>query len=207
MFEGIRPHCRRDFSRLRHLHHHLCHCSFGQHRRLPRSSWRTCRFKNGVSHLTANSDLQAAGQSWSGSRTFLRSRAPLSQSATSTMFLPKPRTIPAGALKARLTKPVRSGWPVSSTRAQTVVVGRARLGGIPMGVIAVKSRTIERVIPADPANPLLFEQRIMQAGQVWYPNSAYKTAQAIFDFNQPRRTPPHHLCQLAWFLRRPTRHV
>jgi len=71
-----------------------------------------------------------------------------------------------------------SGW------AQTVVVGRARLGGIPMGVIAVETRTIERIVPADPANPASFEQRIMEAGQVWYPNSAYKTAQAIFDFNR-----------------------
>ncbi|KAH9975794.1 acetyl CoA carboxylase [Lactifluus volemus] len=71
-----------------------------------------------------------------------------------------------------------SGW------AQTVVVGRARLGGIPMGVIAVETRTIERVVPADPANPASFEQRIMEAGQVWYPNSAYKTAQAIFDLNR-----------------------
>jgi acetyl-CoA carboxylase / biotin carboxylase 1 len=24
----------------------------------------------------------------------------------------------------------------------------------------------------------------MEAGQVWYPNSAHKTAQAIFDFNK-----------------------
>lgn len=53
-----------------------------------------------------------------------------------------------------------------------------------MGVIAVETRTIERVVPADPANPTSFEQRIMEAGQVWYPNSAYKTAQAIFDFNR-----------------------
>jgi acetyl-CoA carboxylase carboxyltransferase component len=49
----------------------------------------------------------------------------------------------------------------------------------------VKSaRTIERIVPADPANPLSFEQKIMEAGQVWYPNSAYKTAQAIFDFQR-----------------------
>ncbi|KAF9244091.1 acetyl-CoA carboxylase [Melanogaster broomeanus] len=71
-----------------------------------------------------------------------------------------------------------SGW------AQTVVVGRARLGGIPIGVIAVETRTIERVVPADPANPASFEQKVMEAGQVWYPNSAYKTAQAIFDLNR-----------------------
>lgn len=36
--------------------------------------------------------------------------------------------------------------------AQTVVCGRARLGGIPVGVIAVETRTVEIDIPADPAN-------------------------------------------------------
>ena len=36
--------------------------------------------------------------------------------------------------------------------AQTVVTGRARLGGIPVGVIAVETRTVELNLPADPAN-------------------------------------------------------
>lgn len=36
--------------------------------------------------------------------------------------------------------------------AQTVRVGRARLGGIPVGVIAVESRIVEKTVPADPAN-------------------------------------------------------
>lgn len=36
--------------------------------------------------------------------------------------------------------------------AQTVVTGRARLGGIPVGVIAVETRTVELKLPADPAN-------------------------------------------------------
>jgi acetyl-CoA carboxylase/biotin carboxylase 1 len=36
--------------------------------------------------------------------------------------------------------------------AQTVVCGRARLGGIPVGVIAVETRTVELNMPADPAN-------------------------------------------------------
>ncbi|WFD29030.1 acetyl-coenzyme-A carboxylase [Malassezia sp. CBS 17886] len=71
-----------------------------------------------------------------------------------------------------------AGW------ATSVVVGRARLGGIPFGVIAVETRTLERVMPADPANPNSTEQRIFEAGQVWYPNSAYKTAQAILDFKR-----------------------
>lgn len=36
--------------------------------------------------------------------------------------------------------------------AQTVITGRARLGGIPLGVIAVETRTVELTMPADPAN-------------------------------------------------------
>ncbi|EGS20342.1 acetyl-CoA carboxylase-like protein [Thermochaetoides thermophila DSM 1495] len=75
------------------------------------------------------------------------------------------------------------GW------ARTVVVGRARLGGIPMGVIAVETRTIENITPADPANPDSIEQVTNEAGGVWYPNSAFKTAQAINDFNYGEQLP------------------
>ncbi len=38
---------------------------------------------------------------------------------------------------------------------------------------------MEQRIPADPANPNSRESILPQAGQVWYPDSAYKTAQAI----------------------------
>ncbi|KAI9852255.1 MAG: acetyl-coenzyme-A carboxylase [Thelocarpon superellum] len=75
------------------------------------------------------------------------------------------------------------GW------ARTVVVGRARLGGIPIGVIAVESRSVENVTPADPANPDSTEQITNEAGGVWYPNSAFKTAQAINDFNHGEQLP------------------
>ncbi|XP_009995147.1 PREDICTED: acetyl-CoA carboxylase 2 [Chaetura pelagica] len=68
--------------------------------------------------------------------------------------------------------------------AQTVVVGRARLGGLPVGVIAVETRTVEVAIPADPANPESEAKIIQQAGQVWFPDSAFKTAQVIRDFNR-----------------------
>jgi len=70
------------------------------------------------------------------------------------------------------------GW------GKTVVCGRARLGGIPMGVIAVETRTVEQVIPADPADMNSKEQRVQQAGGVWYPDSAFKTAQTIMDLNR-----------------------
>jgi len=69
-----------------------------------------------------------------------------------------------------------AGW------AKTVVIGRARLGGIPMGVIATENRTAEAIKPADPADVKASEAVIQQAGCVWFPNSAYKTAQAINDF-------------------------
>lgn len=89
-----------------------------------------------------------------------------------------------------------------------------RLGGIPLGVIAVETRTVEFTVPADPANldseskvrtsshfksePWLYPERtfnslcldlcscqvLQQAGQVWFPDSAFKTAQAIGDFNR-----------------------
>ncbi|XP_060601349.1 acetyl-CoA carboxylase-like isoform X2 [Ruditapes philippinarum] len=68
--------------------------------------------------------------------------------------------------------------------AQTVVVGRARLGGVPLGVVSVETRTVEVSIPADPANFDSEAKLIQQAGQVWFPDSAFKTAQAIMDFNK-----------------------
>mmetsp|Transcript_14027 Transcript_14027/g.20077 ORF Transcript_14027/g.20077 Transcript_14027/m.20077 type:complete len:2365 (+) Transcript_14027:253-7347(+) len=69
-----------------------------------------------------------------------------------------------------------AGW------AKSVVVGRARLGGIPMGVIITENRTAENIKPADPADVKASEAVIQEAGCVWFPNSAYKTAQAINDF-------------------------
>ena len=42
---------------------------------------------------------------------------------------------------------IMAGW------AKTVVTGRARLGGIPVAVIGVETRTVEVTLPADPANP------------------------------------------------------
>jgi len=75
------------------------------------------------------------------------------------------------------------GW------AKTVVCGRARLGGIPVGVICAETRIVERVTPADPANLASQESVAQQAGGVWYPDSAFKTAQAIEDFNRGEQLP------------------
>jgi len=158
-------------------------------------------YRNGVSHLVAADDLAAV-------REFVQwisyvpavAKSPLPRLLTSDTWdravgyvPPKgpydPRWLLEGKTEEDGTylpglfdqgswQETLGGW------ATSVVVGRARLGGIPIGVIAVETRTIERVVPADPANPNSQEQRIMEAGQVWYPNSSYKTAQAITDLNR-----------------------
>ncbi|KAK4374393.1 hypothetical protein RND71_005070 [Anisodus tanguticus] len=70
------------------------------------------------------------------------------------------------------------GW------ARTVVTGRAKLGGIPVGIVAVETQTMKQVIPADPGQLDSHERVVPQAGQVWFPDSATKTAQAVMDFNR-----------------------
>jgi len=75
------------------------------------------------------------------------------------------------------------GW------GKSVIAGRGRLGGINVGVLAVETRLVEQKIPADPGNPESRESILPQAGQVWYPDSAFKTAQTIQDFNRGENLP------------------
>lgn len=70
------------------------------------------------------------------------------------------------------------GW------GKTTVCGRARLGGLPVGVVMPELRSVQCIHPADPADPGSKELVSTQAGQVWFPDSAYKTAQAIGDMNK-----------------------
>ncbi|KAK0546684.1 acetyl-coenzyme-A carboxylase [Tilletia horrida] len=158
-------------------------------------------YRNGVSHLVAADDLAAV-------REFVQwisyvpavAKAPLPRLLTSDPWdrevgyvPPKGPYDPRWLIEGKVEEDGsylsglfdRGSWQETlGGWATSVVVGRARLGGIPIGVIAVETRTIERVVPADPANPNSQEQRIMEAGQVWYPNSSYKTAQAIVDLNR-----------------------
>jgi len=72
---------------------------------------------------------------------------------------------------------LQAGW------AKTVVTGHARLGGIPVGVVAVEVDTVSMNVPADPGDSTSSEKSVAQAGQVWFPDSALKTAQAIEEFD------------------------
>ncbi|KAL2134647.1 hypothetical protein VTI74DRAFT_11225 [Chaetomium olivicolor] len=163
-------------------------------------------YRNGVSHLTANDDFAGISKivEWMSFIPDKRNNpVPISPSADNwdrdVIYTPPQkqpfdvRWMIAGKQDEDGFQPglfdkdsfveTLGGW------ARTVVVGRARLGGIPMGVIAVETRSVENVTPADPANPDSIEQVTNEAGGVWYPNSAFKTAQAINDFNNGEQLP------------------
>ncbi len=69
----------------------------------------------------------------------------------------------------------------------TVHVGRATIGGYPIGFISVETRTVEKVVPADPSIEGSAPVGINQFGQVWYPDSAFKTSQWIQFMKNERR--------------------
>ena len=48
---------------------------------------------------------------------------------------------------------------------------------------------LPQIIPADPALPTSRQEVRQQPGQVWCPNTAFKTAQAIQDFNRGEELP------------------
>jgi acetyl-CoA carboxylase/biotin carboxylase 1 len=73
---------------------------------------------------------------------------------------------------------------VAAQWAKVVVAGRTRIGGIPVGVVGFDPRTQTLVVPADPTDPAHRERRVPQAGSVWHPDAAHKTAQMLFDFER-----------------------
>jgi acetyl-CoA carboxylase/biotin carboxylase 1 len=163
-------------------------------------------YKNGVSHMTANDDFEGVSKivewmayvpdkrnnplpigpavdSWDRDIIY----TPPAKQSYDVRWLIGGKDDEEGFMPGLFDKDsfveTLGGW------AKTVVVGRARLGGIPMGVIAVETRSVENITPADPANPDSTEQITNEAGGVWYPNSAFKTAQAIRDFNNGEQLP------------------
>ncbi|CAI9116352.1 OLC1v1017472C1 [Oldenlandia corymbosa var. corymbosa] len=155
---------------------------------------------NGVVHLTVSDDLEgvSAVLKWLSfippySGGPLPLLAPLDPPERPVGYLPEntcdPRAAICGALdgtgnwlggifdKDSFVETLE-GW------ARTVVTGRAKLGGIPVGIVAVETQTMMQVIPADPGQLDSHERVVPQAGQVWFPDSATKTAQALVDFNK-----------------------
>jgi acetyl-CoA carboxylase / biotin carboxylase 1 len=161
---------------------------------------------NGVSHMQVGDDQEGVRAilrwlSYVPSTCFTRSSALPSTDPVSRKIEFKPTKTPYDPRHMIAgTEAVDGSWvggffdkgSWTETMAEwgkSVVCGRARLGGIPMGVIAVETRLMEQRIPADPANPESRETVLAQAGQVWFPDSAHKTATAIRDFNNAENLP------------------
>jgi acetyl-CoA carboxylase/biotin carboxylase 1 len=161
---------------------------------------------NGVSHIQVEDDQEGVKAilrwlSYVPRNCFSRSPALPSADSTSRKIVFKPTKTPydprhmiAGVHNADGTWTGgffdKGSWTETLAEwGKSVVCGRARLGGIPVGVIAVETRLMEQRIPADPANPESREAVLAQAGQVWYPDSAYKTATVIRDFNNAENLP------------------
>ncbi|XP_076323761.1 acetyl-CoA carboxylase-like [Tachypleus tridentatus] len=158
---------------------------------------------NGVSHMTAKDDLEGVSIMLKWLSYIPKCRGselpilePVDPVERDVVYTPtKVAYDPVWLLAGKESTSLPGSWEdgffdrgsfneIMKPWAQTVVCGRARLGGIPVGVIAVETRTVEVAIPADPANLDSEAKLVSQAGQVWFPDSAYKTAQAIKDFNR-----------------------
>ncbi|KAI4986331.1 hypothetical protein ZWY2020_018961 [Hordeum vulgare] len=74
-------------------------------------------------------------------------------------------------------------FPENSCDARAAICGVQddTQGGKWLG--AVETETMMQVTPADPGQLDSAERLVPQAGQVWFPDSAAKTAQALLDFN------------------------
>lgn len=155
---------------------------------------------NGVVHLTVSDDLEGVSAilKWlsyvpshvGGPLPIL---SPLDPPERHVEYLPETSCDPRGAICGAMDNAGKwmggifdkesfvetlEGW------ARTVVTGRAKLGGIPVGIVAVETQTVMQVIPADPGQLDSHERVVPQAGQVWFPDSASKTSQALLDFNR-----------------------
>ena len=64
---------------------------------------------------------------------------------------------------------------------KSVISGRGKLGGIPVGIISANNKMSDRFVPFDPADENSSNQIIKQSGCIWYTDSSYKTAQTISD--------------------------
>lgn len=158
--------------------------------------------KNGISHAVAPNDLEGIHTilNWLSfvpktKESPLPILEPVDPIERVVSFMPgrapyDPRWLLAGRPNPNNPNDWESGFfdkdsfqEIMEPWAQTVVCGRARLGGIPVGVICVETRTVEFNLLADPANLDSEAKTVSQAGQVWFPDSAYKTSQAIRDLN------------------------
>lgn len=125
--------------------------------------------------------------------SFLKEHDPINREIefTPTKTAYDPRNMISGRI-SRLTNETwdsgffdRNSWTeIMDDYAKMAVVGRARLGGIAVGVIAVESRNVEIKVPADIGELESKEKTIDQKGNFLYVDAAQKIVQALNCFDR-----------------------
>jgi biotin carboxylase/acetyl-CoA carboxylase carboxyltransferase component len=136
---------------------------------------------NGVTHHAVNTDTDAA--------QLLRVLVGISNKEPLTTLLQYPAhwtNVATDTLDTHLGAVLDGGRWCETMRgyARSTLTGRAYINNQPFAVVVGNTATTYKTVPADPGNVETKAQQSTNSGKVWYPDSAYKTAQTINDANR-----------------------
>ena len=136
---------------------------------------------NGVSHHVVDTDTDAA--------QLLRVLVGISNKESLTTLLQYPThwtNVATDTADTHLGAVLDGGrWcETMSGYARSTLTGRAYINNQPFAVVVGNTATTYKTVPADPGNIDTRAQQSTNSGKVWYPDSAYKTAQTINDANR-----------------------
>jgi acetyl-CoA carboxylase carboxyltransferase component/biotin carboxyl carrier protein len=136
---------------------------------------------NGISHVLVDSDVE-------GVDSMLRWLAFQTKGAANVSagpaFTPSAEASDAD-VRGMINAVVDEGsfMELQKDWAKSMVVGRGRVGGIPIGILANNPEMTQKQIPVDPGNLESALQTLNQSGCLWYPDSTLKTSQAFRDID------------------------
>ena len=140
---------------------------------------------NGITHETVSDDFRAIKKylKWlsyvpktAHSPLPLPSGDALILSISPPSFVPESanfdsRELVAGLFDRDSVDEILAGW------AKGIIVGRARLNGLPLGFITAQNHATDLIIPSDPADIDSEEHKMQVPAKVLFPDSSFKIAQ------------------------------
>ena len=70
--------------------------------------------------------------------------------------------------------------------AKSMIIGRGRIRGKPIGILANNTEATQKSIPVDPGDLESALKTVNQSGCLWYPDSTLKTSQALRDIDKEK---------------------
>lgn len=70
--------------------------------------------------------------------------------------------------------------------AKSMIIGRGRINGRAIGILANNPESTQKSIPVDPGDLESALKTVNQSGSLWYPDSTLKTSQAITDIDKEK---------------------